>query len=50
MNEPWLALLAQGVGWAVMMPVLLRLAAKLNGFDTHHAPARRAGLGHPSHV
>jgi hypothetical protein len=50
MNEPWLALLAQGLGWAVMMPVLLRLAAKLNGFDTPHARARRAALGHPSHV
>jgi len=50
MNEPWLALLVQGLGWAVMMPLLLRLAARLNGFDTPRAPARRADLGEPSHV
>ena len=50
MNEPWLALLVQGFGWALMMPLLLRLAARLNGFDAPRAPARRAGLGEPSHV
>ncbi len=42
MSEPALALLAQGLGWAVMMPLLLRLAARLNGFDTLRAPPRRA--------
>jgi len=50
MSEPALALLAQGLGWAVMMPLLLRLAARLNGFEASPAPARRAGLGDPSHV
>jgi hypothetical protein len=42
MSEPALALLAQGLGWAVMMPLLLRLAARLNGFDTLRAPPRSA--------
>ncbi len=42
MSEPALALLAQGLGWAVMMPLLLRLAARLNGFDTPPAPPRSA--------
>jgi hypothetical protein len=50
MSEPALALLVQGLGWAAMMPLLLRLAARLNGFDTPRAPARRADLGEPSHV
>jgi hypothetical protein len=42
MSEPALALLAQGLGWAVMMPLLLRLAARLNGFETRRAPSPRA--------
>lgn len=42
MSEPVLALVAQGLGWAVMMPLLLRLAARLNGFETHPASAPRA--------
>jgi len=50
MGEPVLALLAQGLGWAVMMPLLLRLAARLNGFETRHARPPRVGLGDPSHV
>ena len=50
MSEPALALLVQGLGWAAMMPLLLRLAARLNGFDTPRAPAQRADLGEPSHV
>jgi hypothetical protein len=50
MSEPALALLAQGLGWAVLMPLLLRLATRLNGFEASPAPARRAGLGDPSRV
>jgi hypothetical protein len=41
MSEPALALLAQGLGWAVMMPLLLRLAARLNGFETFHTHSPR---------
>ncbi len=39
MSDPALALLVQGLGWAVMMPLLLRLAARLNGFETRRAPS-----------
>jgi len=42
MNEPALALLVQGLGWAVMMPLLLRLAARLNGFESRPALSPRA--------
>jgi hypothetical protein len=38
MAEPGLALAVQGLGWAVMMPLLARLAERLNGFQ----PAARA--------
>ena len=50
MGEPMLALLVQGLGWAVMMPLLLRLAARLNGFETRHTRPPRVDLGDPSHV
>jgi hypothetical protein len=42
MNEPALALLVQGLGWAVMMPLLLRLAARLNGFESRPVLSPRA--------
>lgn len=49
MTEPALALLAQGLGWAVMMPLLLRLAARLNGFEALR-PAPSLALAEPSRV
>jgi hypothetical protein len=33
MPEPALALAAQGLGWAVLMPILARLAERLDGFQ-----------------
>jgi hypothetical protein len=32
MPDPALALLAQALGWAVLMPLLARIAEALNGF------------------
>jgi len=32
MPDPALALLAQALGWAVLMPLLTRIAESLNGF------------------
>lgn len=43
-GEPVLALLAQGLGWAVMMPLLLHLAARLNGFETFHTRSPRLAI------
>jgi Protein of unknown function (DUF2878) len=50
MGEPALALLAQGLGWAVMMPLLLRLAARLNGFEATRLASPRLALADPRHV
>lgn len=45
MPDPVLALAAQAAGWAVMMPALTLLAARLDGFETAAAPARAAETG-----
>ncbi|MCZ8131682.1 MAG: DUF2878 domain-containing protein [Steroidobacteraceae bacterium] len=39
MSDPVLALGAQAIGWAVMLPLLTRLATRLNGFAPAHATA-----------
>lgn len=44
MEEPVFALLTQGLGWAVMMPLLLRLAARLNGFEACHTRSLRLAV------
>jgi len=44
MPDASLALLAQAAGWAVMMPVLTLIAARLDGFEA--VPARAHGAGH----
>lgn len=41
----WLALGAQAAGWAMMMPLLTLLAARLNGFEPEPAVARMRGRG-----
>ncbi len=38
MPDPVLALAVQAVGWAIILPLLTRLATRLNGFEP--APAR----------
>jgi hypothetical protein len=38
MAEPLLALAAQGVGWAALMPLLTMIGARLNGFDAAVSP------------
>jgi len=43
-TDPGLALSMQAVGWAVLLPLLTRLASRLNGFDEPGRP----GLSHVS--
>lgn len=44
MPDPVLALLAQALGWAALMPLLTRIAEQLNGFAPPH-PSRTWSAG-----
>jgi hypothetical protein len=49
--DPALALLVQGLGWALLMPLLAWLATRLNGFEPVAAPSPpRTGHGGPRHA
>jgi hypothetical protein len=50
--DPVLGLVAQGLGWSVLMPLLTMIAARLNGFESADSspPAPRVGHGGPRHV
>jgi len=49
--EPVLALVAQGLGWSAIMPLLVALAARLNGFEAEGTPpSSRVGHGGPRHA
>jgi hypothetical protein len=49
--QPILALVAQGLGWSLLMPLLAWLATRLNGFDSAHIPAEsRVGSGVARHA
>ena len=45
MAQTGLALLALGIGWAVMMPILLRLSETFDGFAATTARATVPGKG-----
>lgn len=38
MPDPLLALIAQAIGWSVLLPLLTALASRLNGFESPSAP------------
>jgi hypothetical protein len=48
--DPALALLAQGLGWSLLMPLLATLAMRLNGFASPASPPPRLGHGGPRHA
>lgn len=49
--DPALALLVQGLGWALLMPLLAWLATRLNGFEPVAASSPpRTGHGGPRHA
>jgi hypothetical protein len=49
--DPAVALLVQGLGWSVLMPLLTSLATRLNGFEPVVAPrSPRTGHGGPRHA
>jgi len=49
--DPAIALLVQGLGWSMLMPLLTSLATRLNGFEPVVAP-RSPRMGHsgPRHA